>query len=1262
MISLFNHTLRFLALHIFYLVFILSFLLPAESLQAQWTQLGLDIDGIAEDDNSGRSVSISADGSTVAIAAPFNNGGGITRGQVRVYQFNGTNWIQKGNEINGEADFDGGGYFSVSLSADGSTLAIGVGSNEGGGTEKGHVRVYQFNSGTGMWEQKGSDIDGEANYDESGISVSISADGSTVAIGAIYNAGGGSSRGHVRVYQFNGTTWTQQGVDIDGVANDDQSGFSVSISADGSTVAIGAPNNEGGGTYRGHVRVYQFNGTNWTQQGADIDGEADNDFSGYSVSISADGSTVTIGAPFNDGNGSNSGHVRVYQFNGTTWTQQGVDIDGEADNDFSGYSVSISADGSTVAIGAFYNAGGGAYRGHVRVYQFNGTTWTQQGVDIDGEADNDLSGYSVTVSADGSTVAIGAINNAGGGSFRGHVRVYNYLSSAPEINLQGNIADIADGSTTPSLTNHTDFGLALVTGGTVTRTFTIQNSGSATLTIPLGGITITGTNAGDFTFNAGSLSLPAAIPASGSAAFTVTFEPSAVCMRTAAVSIANDDSDEHPYDFAIQGTGVAWTQHGLDIDGEANDDFSGYSVSISADGSTVAIGALYNAGGGITRGHVRVYQFNGTNWTQQGADIDGEANNDNSGISVSISADGSTVAIGAPYNAGGGSSRGHVRVYQFNGTTWTQQGVDIDGEADYDNSGWSVSISADGSTVAIGARSNAGNGSSSGHVRVYQFNGTTWTQQGLDIDGEAISDLSGYSVSISADGSTVAIGATLNDGNGPNSGHVRVYQFNGTTWTQQGADIDGEADNDFSGWSVSISADGSTVAIGARSNDGNGSNSGHVRVYQFNGTTWTQQGLDIDGEAISDQSGFSVSISADGFTVAIGARSNAGNGSGSGHVRVYGWNGTTWTQQGADIDGEAISDQSGNSISISADGSTVAIGAPFNDGNGSNSGHVRVYQSYCGGDPEINLQGNSIDIADEDTTPGTSDDTDFGNQSICGGTVVKTYTIQNIGTSNLTISAISISGSAAADFTVGVLTPASPIPASGSATFTVTFDPSATGIRSAIVNIDNDDSDEHPYNFSIQGTGIAPDAADNTTSNAAICEGTDKSLTGTPAGGSWSVMGLATGTITGSTYSTGDVATDEDVTIRYTIAANGSCPATFEDVTFTVNTTTVHNTTQNTFFCSLEDAVAAANPNDMLKAIGNQTINNFMLPAGLTFMVEPGTTVTMTGTTATNHGVVKNNGTIIVSGPSALQNNGTYKGNGTLSGMLNNNGSVSPGN
>ena len=280
-------------------------------------------------------------------------------------------------------------------------------------------------------------------------------------------------------------------------------------------------------------------------------------------------------------------------------------------------------------------------------------------------------------------------------------------------------------------------------------------------------------------------------------------------------------------------TSLAQTQIGSDINGEAADDWSGCSVSSSSDGSVIAIGARNNDGNGSNSGHVRVYQNVSGVWTQIGADINGEAVDDISGDSVSLSSDGTIVAIGAPRNDGNGTSSGHVRVYRNVSGVWTQIGSDINGEALYDESGSSVSLSSDGSIVAIGASYNAGNGAGSGHVRIYQNISGVWTQIGADINGEAANDYSGHSVALSSDGSIVAIGAYQNDGNGTDSGHVRVYRNISGVWTQVGTDINGEAAGDYCGYGISLSSNGNILAAGANYNDGNGTNSGHVRVYNL---------------------------------------------------------------------------------------------------------------------------------------------------------------------------------------------------------------------------------------------------------------------------------------------------------------------------------------------------------------------------------------------------------------------------------------------
>ena len=106
-------------------------------------------------------------------------------------------------------------------------------------------------------------------------------------------------------------------------------------------------------------------------KGGDIVGEAENDASGWSVSLSADGSIVAIGAPFNDGNGEGSGHVRVFEWDGSSWIQRGVDIDGESGDINTGWRVSLSADGSIVASSTPFNCGSIGQSGQVRVYEYS---------------------------------------------------------------------------------------------------------------------------------------------------------------------------------------------------------------------------------------------------------------------------------------------------------------------------------------------------------------------------------------------------------------------------------------------------------------------------------------------------------------------------------------------------------------------------------------------------------------------------------------------------------------------------------------------------------------------------------------------------------------------------------------------------------------------------------------------------------------------------------------------------------------------------
>jgi hypothetical protein len=156
-------------------------------------------------------------------------------------------------------------------------------------------------------------------------------------------------------------------------------------------------------------------------------------------------------------------------------------------------------------------------------------------------------------------------------------------------------------------------------------------------------------------------------------------------------------------------------------------------------------------------------------------------------------------------------------------------------------------------------------------------------------------------------------------------------------------------------------------------------------------------------------------------------------------------------------------------------------------------------QSYAGGTgndfvvtgvPEIAVEGNATDIADDDATPDLADHTDFGGTATAGGTVTRTFTVRNSGAAALNLSGspkVAVSGAHAADFTV-TAQPTSPVASSGTTTFQVIFDPSANGLRTATLSLANDDGNENPFDFVIQGTGVNTAPTDLALTPASLAE------------------------------------------------------------------------------------------------------------------------------------------------------------------------------
>jgi len=152
---------------------------------------------------------------------------------------NGFSWTQTGSDISGEANGD---YFAacIDVNLDASFIIVGGYMNNGNGSNSGHARVFEYNLGSNSWSQKGSDIDGEASGDQSGLNVSISNDGNFIASGAPYNNSGGTDAGHVKIYKWNGSGWGGTGYqwEIVGIAGSNF-GFTNQLNQDGSRIVVG---------------------------------------------------------------------------------------------------------------------------------------------------------------------------------------------------------------------------------------------------------------------------------------------------------------------------------------------------------------------------------------------------------------------------------------------------------------------------------------------------------------------------------------------------------------------------------------------------------------------------------------------------------------------------------------------------------------------------------------------------------------------------------------------------------------------------------------------------------------------------------------------------------------------------------------------------------------------------------------------------------------------------------------------------------------
>jgi len=367
----------------------------------------------------------------------------------------------------------------------------------------------------------------------------------------------------------------------------------------------------------------------------------------------------------------------------------------------------------------------------------------------------------------------------------------------------------------------------------------------------------------------------------------------------------------------------------------------GTSLASSADPTLLVVGAKgsLNVEDALS-GAAYVYLFdeNGTSSLLQV--IYGENDNDEFGNAIAISDDGSRLVVGSRSEA---SQSGAVRVFSFSESSYSQLGDTIFGTVESGRTGWSVAISGDGSTIAVGSPKGGSEGG--GSVLTYQYNGAEWVSIGSEIAGTTTEASVGYSVSLNSDGSILAVGnpkAKNRDGF-MNAGKVATYALIDSEWQLEG-EVFGQSSEDVEGTSIALSPNGEFLVTGSKGRNGDDGaieSSGACQLYQnASGRRWRLRST-LMGQSEDEHLGSWVSISRDASVFACGGINGALQGNTTGVVRT--WNRRTSTES-------AIWPRSENpelsafgySLSFSPIG--LAIGAPDFSGNGgSMAGVVEIF-------------------------------------------------------------------------------------------------------------------------------------------------------------------------------------------------------------------------------------------------------------------------------------------------------------------------------
>ena len=450
--------------------------------------------------------------------------------------------------------------------------------------------------------------------------------------------------------------------------------------------------------------------------------------------------------------------------------------------------------------------------------------------------------------------------------------------------------------------------------------------------------------------------------------------PAQMSVTGSVVRIEVDDS-QATYPLIVDPLVVAVEDSIVAAVAVAGDEF-GTSVAISADGTRAVVGAPNDAYNDSTSwyhpGTARVYLLTAGSWNEEQvlwpAELENLFDNHQFGHAVAMSSDGSRVIVSSPRSCMGlptfctvdtdPDSSGRAYIFVRSGTTWSLEDTLLaSSPAAKDLFGWSVSMTAAGDRVIVGARDNtAVAGTEAGGAFIFVRSVSTWSleQELIPTDAESYERF-GVSAAISPDGTRAIVGARLDsvvDDADTWEGSARVFLRSASTWTQE-TTLRASTPVSFSqlGWSVALDNDATRAVVGhVFHTEGAAFQSGAARVFLRTGTSWAEEAeLLMTGGASGDQFGISVGVSSDGSRVVVGAYfDDSATLTASGSARVFERTGTSWANETTLVSpAEGAEDHFGTSVSMTAAGTRVIVGAPHEEPSGGgltdNQGGAHVF-------------------------------------------------------------------------------------------------------------------------------------------------------------------------------------------------------------------------------------------------------------------------------------------------------------------------------